>query len=244
MIKADLAVQGIKIGRDKLFDLLRRKQLLIRRRKRFAVTTDSDHGFKVYKNLIHGWQPKGRDQLWVTDITYLKTRRGFVYLFLITDAYSRNIVGWNISASLGVEGALKALKMALRQCRSTKNLIHHSDRGIQYCCKAYTSQLRSRDIRISMAAKGDCYENAMAERMNGILKEEYMLNGTFLDKYHSVKATAAAIELYSKYRPHLALNMRKPNEVHQWPELCTYPRVNQKEKRNKKEKSSNSNSVN
>ena len=217
MIRDDLAARGIQIGRDKLFDLLRHRQLLIKRRRRYAITTQSDHGFKVYSNLVKGWQPSGRDQLWVTDITYLRTRKGFVYLFLITDAYSRSIVGWHLSASLGVEGALKALKMALRQCRSTKQLIHHSDRGIQYCCKAYTDLLRARGIKISMAAKGDCYENAMAERINGILKEEYMLNGTFLSKKHSAKAVQSAIHLYTHLRPHLSLNMLKPAEVHQNP---------------------------
>lgn len=225
---------GIQIGRDKFFDLLRANRLLVKRRRNYAVTTQSYHHFKVYRNLIKGWQPSKPGQLWVSDITYMRTAKGFVYLFLITDAFSRKVVGWHLSDSLAIEGALKALQMALRQCKSTRGLIHHSDRGIQYCCKAYVEQLNQHDISISMAAAGDCYENALAERVNGILKDEYCLDSIFQSYNNAHRATVSAIKLYNEYRPHWSLGLNIPSRVHEKPE--SYPLVNVETKRKKNQK--------
>lgn len=227
---------GIQIGRDKFFDLLRVNRLLVKRRRNYAVTTQSYHHFKVYRNLIKGWQPCKPGQLWVSDITYMRTVNGFVYLFLITDAFSRKVVGWHLSDSLAIEGALKALKMALRQSKSTKGLIHHSDRGIQYCCKDYIKQLNQNDISISMAAAGDCYENAVAERVNGILKDEYSLDSIFQSYNNAYKATASAIKLYNDYRPHWSLGLNIPSMVHEKPQSYPLIHVETKRKKNQKRK--------
>lgn len=154
------------------------------------------------------------NQAWVSDITYLRTRKGFAYLSLITDVYSRKIVGWNVDHSLGVESTLKAAEQAIRQCKTARGVIHHSDRGIQYCCYAYTDRLKQKGIRISMGEAGNCYDNAMAERVNGILKDEYLLDTEFVDITHAREATRQAIHLYNYKRPHWSLGLRKPAEVH------------------------------
>ena len=151
---------------------------------------------------------------WVSDITYLKTAKGFVYLSLITDVYSRKIVGWQLDKSLGVEGTLQALHKALSQCSDTRNLIHHSDRGIQYCCYAYTDLLHQKGIKISMGEAGNCYDNAIAERVNGILKDEYLLDSEFADIHQAYEAVLQAIYLYNYKRPHWALKLQKPAQVH------------------------------
>lgn len=234
ILSPDLEKLGIQIGRDKFFDLLRSKGLLVKRRRNYAITTQSHHHFKVYHNLIKGWQPSKPGQLWVSDITYLRTVKGFVYLFLITDAYSRKVVGWHLGDSLGIEGALKALKMALRQCSSTRDLIHHSDRGIQYCCKDYVELLNKNEVTISMAATGDCYENALAERVNGILKDEYCLDSNFQSYSHAQKTVTSAIKLYNHFRPHWSLGLQYPAMVHNNPD--SYPLINVDTKRKKKQK--------
>lgn len=209
-----LNTNQLRIGRDKFFDLLRRKGLLVKRRRKYAVTTDSYHGFRKYSNLISDWRPGRANELWVADITYLRTRNSFVYLSLLTDAYSRKIVGWQVSNSLAIEGTLKALKMAIRQAPTNSNTIHHSDRGIQYCCKEYVRLLKKKKMKISMAAAGNCYENAMAERVNGILKDEYGLDETFKDFQEANTAAKEAIRIYNELRPHWALNLKIPSEVH------------------------------
>jgi len=244
LLAADLLQMDIKMGRDKFFDLLRKQGLLVRRPRKYASTTQSRHYFRVYKNLIWGWKPSATEQLWVSDITYLRTSGGFVYLFLITDAYSRKVVGWHLSRSLAIEGAVKALRMALKQCSSTQGLIHHSDRGIQYCCKAYLRILKKHAIKISMTEGGDCYQNALAERVNGILKQEYCLDNTFADHTSAKKATLSAIRLYNKHRPHLSLNMQTPCRIHEkQPELINILTWKLKEKRSKKENYNSNNSV-
>ncbi|RYY31775.1 MAG: IS3 family transposase [Sphingobacteriaceae bacterium] len=154
------------------------------------------------------------NQVWVSDITYLRTRKGFIYLSLITDVYSRKIVGWHVDVSLGVEGTLKALKKALGQCKSTEGLIHHSDRGIQYCCYLYTDLLKKHGVIISMGEAGNCYDNAIAERVNGILKGEYMLDSTFRDHSQAEKSVKQAVHLYNYKRPHWSLNLKKPADVY------------------------------
>ncbi|MFD2937503.1 IS3 family transposase [Spirosoma flavum] len=161
---------GIKLGRDKFAKLLRDNGLLIRRRTRRAKTTWSNHPFRKYPNLVKGKKVDAPNQLWVSDITYLPLPRGFAYLSLITDAYSRKIVGWKLHPTLEMEGPLSALKMALKANKTWQHLIHHSDRGVQYCCHAYTGLLRKNKIAISMTEQGDPYENALAERVNRTIK--------------------------------------------------------------------------
>jgi len=202
------------IGRDKFFDILRENELLVKRRKRYEKTTDSYHRFRKYKNKLKGRKPTKPNQAFVSDITYIRTRRRFVYLFLITDAYSRMIVGWHLSGSLGIEGALKALKMAIRQCPHPKGVIHHSDKGIQYCCKEYVQLLRKNRMEVSMTEANHCYENAMAERVNGILKDEFLLSEEMPDFATTQKAVEQAIESYNTLRPHWSLNLNIPQAIH------------------------------
>jgi transposase InsO family protein len=160
-------------------------------------------------------QPEKAHQGWASDITYIRTAGDFMYLFLLTDAFSRKIVGWHLSDSLKVEGALDALKMAIRQCPKTEGLIHHSDRGIQYCCKGYTELLKDKKIKISMTEENHCYENAMAERVNGILKQEYGLDETFSTERLTMKAVKEAIWSYNMERPHWSLGLATPEWIHQ-----------------------------
>ena len=214
-LRPHLTEHGIKMGRDKLFDLLRSQQMLIEPRRKYKVTTNSKHRFNTYANLIKEKKIEGSNRVWVSDITYLRTRKGFCYLALITDAFSRKIVGYDVSNSLELEGCVRTLKKALKQLPFSHDLIHHSDRGIQYCSNVYTDILSKNNIKISMAAKGNCYENAIAERVNGILKNEFYLDFYFNDINQVKKACAQAINLYNLKRFHLALQMKTPNEVHQ-----------------------------
>lgn len=203
------------LGRDKLFDLLRSHNLLIRRRRKYAVTTQSKHRFKKYENKLKGFKASGPHQAWVGDITYLRTSKGFVYLFLLTDLFSRKIVGWNLSKSLAIEGALQTARMAVKQCPNTKGLIHHSDRGIQYCSPAYAGKMeKNGGMQMSMGEAGNCYDNAIAERVNGILKAEYGLDATFIDMEEALRATKESIKDYNEQRPHWSLKLRTPSVVH------------------------------
>jgi len=213
-IQPVLMESGIKLGRDTLFELLRKYDLGVKWRKNYVRTTNSLHRFHVYSNLIKEIKAQRSNEVWVSDITYISTRAGFMYLALITDAYSRKIVGYDISDSLELHGCLRALKMALAQRSSTLPLIHHSDRGIQYCSHAYTRLLNSNNVQISMAAKGNCYENAMAERVNGILKKEFYLDQEFASKKVAVNAVKDAIYRYNYVRFHLRLNYQTPASVH------------------------------
>ena len=213
-IKEDLTMMGLKVGRDKLFDILRTHDMLVKPRRSYARTTNSRHRFNIYTNLAEGFTPTGKNQLWVSDITYIRTVSGFLYLALITDAYSRKIVGYDVSDSLELEGALRAQRKALSRLPAGHKLIHHSDRGIQYCSHAYVNKLKSRKVRISMAAKGNCYENAMAERMNGILKQEYLLDQTFKTKELAIKACKQAVKIYNTHRLHMSLGYKTPDYVH------------------------------
>lgn len=214
-LKKDIEKAGIKLGRDKFFELLGKNNLLVKRKRKYVYTTDSWHHFHVYKNLLKQKQLQKAHQGWVSDITYIRTSKDFMYLFLITDAYSRKIVGWHLSDSLKVEGAIDALKMAIRQCPDTKDVIHHSDRGIQYCCKGYTELLKTAKMQISMTEENHCYENAMAERVNGILKQEYGLDETFINEGITVRAVKEAIWSYNMERPHWSLQLCTPEQIHQ-----------------------------
>lgn len=214
LIGPELAEHNIKLGRDKFIEFLRKEDLLVPKRKaRFKVTTDSNHPFKVYKNLTQDLNVTKPDQLWVSDITYLRTEKGFCYLALITDVYSRKIVGYDVSDSLELTGALNALKMAQRN-KIGKGTIHHSDRGSQYCSHIYTRKLKRKNIEISMAAAGNCYENALAERMNGILKMEFHLDYTFKNIQQAKIITEQSIKIYNKMRPHWGINLKTPDQMY------------------------------
>ena len=205
---------GIQIGRDQLFQILRNNMLLIRRRKSFIKTTNSYHRFRKYRNLIKDLTVSRPNEVFVSDITYLDTVDGFCYLALITDLYSRKIVGWNVSKSLSVEGCQKALKMALKDTEHTSGLIHHSDRGHQYCNPRYTEILQKHGIQISMTEENHVYENAVAERVNGILKDEFLL-GTRLPSFDNANQLAAnSIKTYNNQRLHLSLDYKTPAECY------------------------------
>jgi putative transposase len=204
-------LEQIKIGRDGLFDILREHNMLVRRKKAYCKTTDSHHRFHKYNNLIRDLKITRPNQVWVSDITYIRTIKGFCYLALITDVYSRKIVGYDISDSLELAGCLRALKSALRHVRPEPGLIHHSDRGIQYCSNQYVDQLKKRKIKISMTEENHCYENAIAERVNGILKDEFFLDQCFTTTSHASLATKNAIDIYNSKRLHLSLGYKTPN---------------------------------
>ena len=211
----DNELKGItKIGRDKFFTLLRNNDLLIKRKKSFTRTTDSNHPFRKYTNQIKDLTITRKNQVWVSDITYIRTEEGFRYLSLITDLYSRKIVGYKLSNSLSIEGCMDALKGALKLWEGTEPLIHHSDRGVQYCCKEYTELLINKGIAISMTEVDHCYENACAERVNGILKQEYGLDATFNNEQQALKAVKEAINLYNSYRLHTSLGYKTPDSVY------------------------------
>jgi putative transposase len=218
LIKPYLEEQGIKLGRDKLYAIFRDKGLLLETLKRQAPrTTNSGHGFKRYGNILKDKDLTAPNQAWVCDITYLRVQQSWMYLCLIMDAYSRKIVGWHLHNTLEMVGCMKALDMAMKSLPKGfdhKQLIHHSDHGVQYCCHAYRKKLHRKGIQISMAAVGDCYENAQAERLNGILKQEYGLGGWISQKDHARKLTAQAVELYNTRRPHRALGLHTPQQVH------------------------------
>lgn len=203
------------MGRDSFFELLLNNGLLVRRRKRKKpVTTDSFHRYKKYKNLIKAFIPVGSNQLWVSDITYIHLKNGFAYLSLITDAYSRKIVGFYLSKTLEATGSIKALKMALLNNKVQPNtLIHHSDRGVQYCCNAYVAILKKKQIKISMTENGDPLENAIAERVNGILKDE-LLEDVYKDFDAAQNGVAKAISVYNHLRPHSSISYKTPVELH------------------------------
>jgi len=204
----------IEIGRDKMFDLLASRGLLIRRRKcRIPRTTYSDHWMRKYPNLIREFIPTASNQLWVSDITYIRLLDDFVYLSLITDAYSRKIVGFFLSETLEAIGCLKALKMALSNNPQRGRLIHHSDRGSQYCCADYVSILDKHFIKISMTESGDPLENALAERVNGVLKEE-LLEEKYLNYEQARHAVSVAVSIYNHHRPHGSIDLLTPEEAH------------------------------
>ena len=204
----------IEIGRDAMFDLLATHKLLIRKRKRrVPITTFSDHWMRKYPNLIVDFIPTAPNQLWVSDITYITLKDDFVYLSLITDAYSRKIVGFYLSETLSADGCIKALQMALKNNPQLGRLIHHSDRGSQYCCADYVSILDKHFVKISMTQSGDPLENAIAERVNGILKVE-LLEKIYINYQEAKQAITAAISIYNYQRPHSSIDMLTPIEAH------------------------------
>lgn len=213
-LQSFLQEHKIKMGRDNFLALLGEHGLQVRRRKRRAKTTNSNHLYKRYPNIVHDLSLTSAGKLWVSDITYIRTIHGFVYLSLITDAYSKKIVGWCLWPTLESEGALNALKMATSIEKISNKLIHHSDRGIQYCCYDYVNYLKGSSINISMTENGDPYENAIAERVNGILKDEYDLYDTFEDYNQAYEAVKVAVEKYNNQRPHRSCDMLTPMQAH------------------------------
>ncbi|UXE68759.1 MAG: IS3 family transposase [Chryseotalea sp. WA131a] len=210
-----LTAHGFKIGRDAMFDLLADRGLLVTKRKRRGpVTTLSKHRFKKYPNIVRDFIPVAPNQLWVSDITYIHLNEGFAYLSLVTDAYSRKIVGFYLSEGLSARGPLAALKMALASTPLHDGLIHHSDRGVQYCCDGYVKLLEQHGVKISMTEKGDPLENALAERVNGILKQE-LLEEAFPDYATAQKEVAIACSTYNHLRPHGSIDNLKPAQAHQ-----------------------------
>jgi putative transposase len=203
------------IGRDAFFNLLKHHGLLVRRRKTRIITTDSFHWLHKYPNLIRDFTPVKSNQLWVSDITYIRTEEKFAYLFLITDAYSRKIIGWHLAESMEAENALIALYMALSQLpANNKGLIHHSDRGLQYCSTKYVKCLDKHGIRISMTENSDPYENAIAERVNGILKTEWLYDMELKNFKEANAVIKDIIEIYNNERPHASIEMLTPTEAH------------------------------
>lgn len=216
MLQDYLSSHHIKMGRDALFDLLSSEQLLIRKRKRRVYTTQSRHWYKKYPDLIQDLYLTAPNQLWVSDITYVGFRKGYLYLSLVTDAFSRMVVGYQIAENMEAINTVNALQMALRnQKGSLKGLIHHSDRGIQYCSYGYIDLLVKNGIEISMTESGDPRDNALAERMNGIIKEEYLSNHRIENLEHARSILRRSIRLYNQKRPHLSINMKTPYEIHQ-----------------------------
>ena len=203
----------IKMGRDALFDLLRTHRLLVTKRKRTVQTTMSKHWYQKYPNLIRQYEVLAPNLLWVSDITYIRLESGFAYLSLITDAYSRKIIGFQLSDSLETRGCIEALKMAIKSCSDKTQIIHHSDRGVQYCSTNYVDVLKENNIKISMTENGDPLENAIAERVNGILKEE-LLEQKYRNLNVAKYSVAKAIVIYNSLRPHSSCNMLTPQMAH------------------------------
>lgn len=215
MLQKFLSAHQISMGRDAFFCLLKENNLLVKPRRLYARTTNSFHHFKKWPDLVQRRKAIMAEEIWVSDITYLKTKKCFIYLSLITDAYSRKIVGYNLSRNLKAEGCIKAFQIALKSRLYPKRpLIHHSDRGIQYCCDDYVQLLISQNVQISMTQNGSPYDNAIAERVNGILKQEFNLYQSF-DSYQQAKdAVENAIISYNQIRPHFSCQLQTPQAKH------------------------------
>ena len=217
LLRAPLAQAGIELGRDALFDVLRNAGMLVPQRRAYHKTTDSRHRFRRHPNLLKVGEQQVRanasEQVWVADITYLPSKDKFVYLSLITDAYSRKIVGWHVHDSLQTESVAQALRMALRARQSDQRLVHHSDRGIQYCSSYYQAIHERHGVVCSMTDGYDCYQNALAERVNGILKGELLVQRP-ADLEQARRMVGEAVAIYNVERPHLSLKMQTPDEVH------------------------------
>lgn len=214
VLKDEFASQGLKVGRDTLFSYLRASHMLIRPRKNYTKTTYSKHWLKKHPNLLADLKPSRPEEVFVSDITYLKSRERTHYLSLVTDAYSRRIMGYHLSDDLSAENVVKALKMAVKNRITQQPLIHHSDRGLQYASVVYQKELRRHNITPSMTDGYDCYQNALAERINGILKYEFLMEkcNTGIELKLLVRQS---IDVYNRKRPHLSLHMKTPDEIHQ-----------------------------
>lgn len=214
LIKPMLNEQGIKLGRDGFFDYLRSAGLLVKPWKNYTQTTFSKHWMRKYPNLLKEVCADRPEKVFVSDITYLESAEGVHYLSLVTDACSRKIMGYEVSREMKASDVVKALKMAVRARRCTSPLIHHSDRGVQYCASEYQEALRLAEITPSMTDGYDCYQNALAERVNGILKQEFLLYKC--KSFDDLKVLVEqSVNIYNQLRPHLSLGMKTPEEVHE-----------------------------
>lgn len=213
-------LKQLGVGRDRLFAILKANHLLIKPKRCYRKTTDSHHRFRKHKNLVQEIIPSKPEQIWVSDITYIGSRPNHRYLALVTDAYSKRIMGYDISSSLSADGAIRALKSGLKKRVYKKNgLIHHSDRGLQYCCDEYQKILTRRKVKCSMTESYDPYENAIAERVNGILKQEFMLEEYNVKLPIMKKVVKESIEIYNNERPHWSCNMKTPVQMHKQSKL-------------------------
>jgi len=213
LLKTELSF--LNIGRDKLFRILRANNLLIKPKRSYHITTDSHHRFRKHKNLVNLLEIERPEQVWVSDITYTGNRINPSYLALITDAYSKKIVGYNVSNSLSATGSILALEMAIKSRKSkTQSLIHHSDRGLQYCADDYQKILKDSLIKPSMTEQYDPYENAIAERINGILKQEFAIAKHNVNLKLKRSIIENAIKIYNTKRPHWSNNMLTPDKMH------------------------------
>lgn len=213
LLKDEFNNQGIKIGRDALFDYLRSESMLIKPKKKYTKTTNSKHWLRKYPNLMKETKAEYPEQYFVSDITYVKSRERTHYLSLVTDAFSRKIMGYHLSNDMSSENVVKALTMAIKNRITSSPLIHHSDRGLQYCSAIYQNKLAEKGIKPSMTDGYDCYQNALAERINGILKHEFLIYKCNTGK-ELEKLIKQSINVYNNIRPHLSLNMKTPNFIH------------------------------
>lgn len=213
ILKEEFESRGIKIGRDALFDYLRRESMLIKPKKNYTKTTNSKHWLRKHPNLMKNKRATRVEQYFVSDITYIKSHERTHYLSLVTDAYSRKIMGYHLSDNMNAESVVKAMNMAIKKRKTNFDLIHHSDRGLQYCAEVYQEKLRNSNVQPSMTDGYDCYQNALAERINGIIKQEFLYHKA-KNKQELQKLIEQAVEIYNNKRPHLSLNYKTPNFIH------------------------------
>lgn len=217
LLKTELKEAGLSLGRDRLFEELRARDLLLEPLPApYPRTTQSYHNLPIFGNLVKGRELSGPNEVWVSDLTYLRTWEGCLYLALITDKYSRKVVGYHVGDTLEAIGCVRALKQALKELPKGSKPIHHSDQGSQYCCHMYVDLLGEHELGISMTEREHCAENALAERMNGILKQEYGLGVKFTTKEDARRAVNQAVWLYNTRRPHTALAYQVPEQVHRF----------------------------
>ncbi len=214
LLRPELAEAKVSVGRDRFFEGIAEQDLLVSPKLKPPRTTKSRHSLPVFRNLLNDREPTGPNQVWVSDLTYIRTDEGFMYAAVIMDRVSRKIVGAHIGDSLEALGCIKALDAALADLPANRFPIHHSDRGCQYCCHEYVRRLRERGLSISMTEQNHCYENAHAERVIGTLKREYELDATFRTKQQASLCFEQAVTLYNHRRPHLSLNYAMPADVH------------------------------
>ena len=214
LLKPTFEKRGIKLGRDGFFDYLKEHRLLVQPLKRYTKTTHSRHWMKKHPNRLESEKINRAEQAFVSDITYIETEEGVHYLSLVTDAYTRKIMGYEVSDDLRAESVVKALRRAARQRKTRRSLIHHSDRGLQYCSAIYQQELKRHDMTPSMTDGYDCYQNALAERVNGILKQEFLFYKC--RNLHDLKSLVReSVDIYNRLRPHLSLGMKTPEQVHE-----------------------------
>jgi putative transposase len=214
-LKQEIGLLPVPFGRDRFFDLLRERGLLIRKRRRLVRTTMSRHGLPVYPDLVKGSKITRPGQVWVSDITYWRVEQGFYFIFLVTDACSRKIIGYHVASSMDGAHALAALHMAMRNSNhALKGIVHHSDRGSQYCYTRYVNTLKEQGMLVSMTEDSDPRDNAIAERVNGILKNELLAHHKVQNIAQAKALLHEAIRIYNEERPHLSCNMLKPSEAH------------------------------